>query len=208
MQAKVICQLCKETIAEVDIEKLHTPLSGAMFMSHDPGHGIPAPFNASHGWEEFRCPMGGHRPLIWPDKILTDKGLFTFGPDGPIGSAADPGEIGREGIYDRNFNIERPAMLSDEDAAAAVRAQMMNQPIIQPEAGVNGNGETDTREGQPEDDEPVESEEKETNKETGRTDGEREATPTDGRTCHICKATLRSNAGLVNHLRAKHGIRN
>ena len=199
MQTKVICQICKEIIAEINIETAHTPLSGAMFLSPDPGHGYPAPFNASHGWEDMRCPRGGHRPLIWPDKVLTDKGLYTFGPyPGPIASEPDPGEIGREGIYDRNFNIELPPVLSDDDAAALVRSQL-NQ-TIQPTGAIHG--EADTRTGQPDNQEPVESPEEEIS-----LDGERETDPAADRTCHICKATLRSRAGLVNHLRAKHGIK-
>ena len=67
----VYCQICREHIAYVVLRDARFPLTGAMFLSPDPGHGILPPFHESHGWELFRCPHGGHRPLVAPDKIFT-----------------------------------------------------------------------------------------------------------------------------------------
>jgi hypothetical protein len=80
---KAICQLCDYEYAEVALDALRYPMTGAMFKSPDEFHGIEAPFDASIGWELFRCPMGrAHRPMVQDDLIRTDQGMVSIPRDG------------------------------------------------------------------------------------------------------------------------------
>jgi hypothetical protein len=57
---KAICQICGEVFAEVDLNTLRYPVTGAMFNSPDVPHGYPAPFDS---W--FK-PMTGARQPSYP----------------------------------------------------------------------------------------------------------------------------------------------
>lgn len=132
---RVFCQLCGHEYAEVSLEgrpadgvvraiaPLRYPLSGAMFGSPDPFHGIEPPFDPSLDWETFRCPMGRiHRPMATPDLVLTHKGMVRLPKDG--GPAfLDPtarAEVDRESIGDRTI------MVSDEEAERQARAKFLH----------------------------------------------------------------------------------
>ncbi len=73
---KVRCEICLETIAEVELDSLRLPLTGGMFGSPDAEHGFPAPFHPSLYWEVMRCPYApppSHRPFIDEDAITVFK---------------------------------------------------------------------------------------------------------------------------------------
>ena len=76
MKVQIICQICKEHIANADTDALALPLKGEMFESKDPVHGFPPPFEDGAEWEYMECPWGPHRPFIEPNKVLTDQGLI------------------------------------------------------------------------------------------------------------------------------------
>jgi len=143
MKTVVICQVCQERIATVDIDRLTYPLSGAMFESVDPEHQVPSPFDSGQEWETFRCPYGRtHRPMFKDNEILTPAGLIVIPKDGgtPFLTEA-PKENGREVICDRSFTF------SEEEAARQVRKEYY--------------GETEEGAGQPADGQPVEEEKEE-----------------------------------------------
>lgn len=194
---KVICQICKEIIAEIkDVNQIKQPLVGSMFASPDEAHGIAPPFFPSFQWEDFRCPHGGHRPLIWPDKILTSEGILNVPKNGEKAFLTqNMGEVERSGVFDRQIDL--PPAVSDEQAVAIVRGRM-EQETTKPE--VEENGEATIREGQPEDSKPIES------KEEKETDTERPAGDA-GIKCNICEAPFRNRSGLINHRRMVHGIK-
>lgn len=81
---KLVCEICFSFIAQVS-ENVGIPVKGDMFTSMAPHRQIPAPFHASLGWEEFRCPKCLKRPMIQPDRIMTDHPrCFESMQKGPI----------------------------------------------------------------------------------------------------------------------------
>ena len=144
MEVFVICQCCGERIGTVDTEKVAYPLTGAMFSSPDPIHGIPDPFDASLDWEALRCPYGRiHRPFFVDNEILTSAGVIVLPKDGGqpflIEAAA---EVDRSAICDRSFGI------SEEEAARISREEI--------------SGKTEEGAGEQDSNQPVEEKEKET----------------------------------------------
>jgi hypothetical protein len=72
---KIKCEICQEIIGTADLDTLRRPMTGAMFGTHDPWHGVPPPFDPSLSWEDLRCPQGGqHRPFLTQDHVLTADG--------------------------------------------------------------------------------------------------------------------------------------
>jgi hypothetical protein len=82
MILKAKCEICSEIYATIDTDKLTVPLMGAMFMSPDQSHGVPNPFPPENDFTFLRCPYGPHRPIILPERILTDLGYVEIGKDG------------------------------------------------------------------------------------------------------------------------------
>lgn len=80
MKAK--CEICNELIGSVEPDKLTLPLKGEMFGSPDLEHGYPRPFFAEATYEFMRCPFGPHRPILLPDRILTDEGYVKITAEG------------------------------------------------------------------------------------------------------------------------------
>ncbi len=70
----VQCEICFETVATCDLEKLRLPLTGDQFGSPDEFHGIPPPFHPSLPWEDLRCPHCQFRPFTERDSVV----IFTF----------------------------------------------------------------------------------------------------------------------------------
>lgn len=68
---KLVCEICFSLIGLVS-EDVAVPLSPDMFTSFAPERQIPPPFHKSLTWEEFRCPYCRKRPIIRPDRIMTD----------------------------------------------------------------------------------------------------------------------------------------
>jgi hypothetical protein len=156
---KAICQICGEAYANLDLSTLRYPLTGAMFLSPDTKHGVPAPFDPSLDWEFMRCPFGRiHRPIIEPDAVLTNKGLFRLPEDGGPAflDPTAPQEIDRSGVGDQVLQV------SDEEAERMARAGIPgpkdpselttpftsdgNQPQIDPRDEMKGEASID---GQP-----------------------------------------------------------
>jgi hypothetical protein len=79
---RVQCEICFEFIAQASQSFLSYPMTGAMFTSIDPFHGMPDPFPASLHWDDFRCPYGAHRPFTQDDMIMTDEGAIVLPRDG------------------------------------------------------------------------------------------------------------------------------
>lgn len=61
---RVICQICGEVIALVNLSDIRFPIQGTMFGSPDPFHGFPPPFPPESNWDNMRCPYGNHRPFL------------------------------------------------------------------------------------------------------------------------------------------------
>lgn len=178
----VYCQICREHIAYVVLRDVRFPLTGAMFLSPDPGHGILPPFHESHCWELFRCPHGGHRPLVAPDKILTAGGMLHVPPGQPPFWGPIMEESDRGWIMDRAIDV--PSVMSDEEAAAQYRWKMAVESITETEA------------------EGIEVDE---GCEAGAT-GSKEAA-TSSLVCDRCQRSFKSRSGLMRHRRAVHDLR-
>jgi len=178
-QLKLICQLCQEVIAKFDIEEVKFPIDGSMFKSPDKAHGIPDPFYPGADFEFMRCPYGGHRPMILPDKILTDKGLLNLSPDGNHYFTEYTTDSERSFILDRE-QLDRPIpMMSDEEAERRARIDERTE-----------NVETEAEPGKQADSEPIKEEEKEI--------------PAGKHFCRECDKEFVNLAGYTNHMRIKH----
>jgi len=99
MKSLLLCEICEEIIAGVDLLKLKRPLTSEMFLS--PGDGYENPFPAGIEWEWFRCPYCHNQPFVtteeeidrfvmgtWPgpEKVKTSQGFYV------IGNPRRPGE--------------------------------------------------------------------------------------------------------------------
>jgi hypothetical protein len=191
---KVICQICQEEIAIIKPEVLiRYPLSGSMFTSIEPERGIPSPFQPADTWELFKCPYGPHRPMVRPDQILTSEGILNVPKNGaPHFYGQIKAELDRTDVFDREMDV--PPVMTEEQAEALVRAQMGETTKVE----VVENGEADTRQGQPEDEKPIESKEEES-----KTDGKQDI-GTGAFVCEQCKRGFKNLSGLNNHRRFKH----
>jgi hypothetical protein len=202
----VQCQICREHIANVRMVRLpggvlsfpdlKYPLTGAMFLSPDPGHGIIPPFHASHTWDMFHCPHGGHRPILTPTKIQTPVGALNVRPGGEPFLGGDMAESDRDLIMDRA--IDAPVGLTEDEAAAEYRRRMVAE-------GGQVVGETDTE---------AEAAGNEEDGEDGGPDGEREAGATGSKeaatsslVCDRCQRSFKSRSGLMRHRKQVHGLR-
>jgi len=201
----VQCQVCREHIANVRMVRLpggvlsfpdlKYPLTGAMFLSPDPGHGIIPPFHASHTWDMFHCPHGGHRPILTPTKIQTPVGALNVRPGKEPFLGGNMEESDRDLIMDRA--IGAPAGLTDDEAAAEYRRReaMGRGPVV---------GEESTE---------AEAAGNEEDGEDGGPDGEREAgaggegEAAAGFVCDRCENVFRSRSGLMRHRKQVHGLR-
>lgn len=74
MKINVYCDICYEFVATVDTDRLVYPLSGSMFKSPDPAHGMPDPFDPGAIWEFLWCPYSNktHRITSDPGSFMTD----------------------------------------------------------------------------------------------------------------------------------------
>ena len=77
---KVICEICNEYIAQVNIEDVSVPMLGSMFKTPDDFHGYDPPFLPDTEWEDMRCGYCNQRPFTERDGFLTDEGYVTIQP--------------------------------------------------------------------------------------------------------------------------------
>lgn len=82
MQLQVKCEICQEIIGNIDTGIVRYPLTGNMFLSKDPWHGVPPPFPGDVRWEDFRCPYCRHNPIIDTHQILTSAGYLGINDGG------------------------------------------------------------------------------------------------------------------------------
>jgi hypothetical protein len=75
-EAVVICQICSEAIAKVDLYRFHRPITTHMFRSIDEAHGVPVPFLPGIDFEFMYCPHCRKRFAVNDTQIRTSKGLF------------------------------------------------------------------------------------------------------------------------------------
>lgn len=206
----VQCQICREHIGNIralrqqdgtlTFPDLRIPLVGAMFLSPDPGHGILPPFHETHTWDMFRCPHGGHRPIVTPNKILTGAGIVVVEPDKGAVLGAEMTESDRSWIMDRA--VDEPRAVSDEEAAAEYRRReaMGRGPVV-------GEESTEAK------DTAKNEDEEQSDGSNGGADGEREAgaggegEATGKFVCDRCKNVFRSRSGLMRHRKQVHGLR-
>lgn len=69
----ILCDICKQPIAQVDPKKVHAPISGDQLHSPMPGNGVPSPFHDSLAWEFLKCPFCGFRPFLKDDEITVES---------------------------------------------------------------------------------------------------------------------------------------
>lgn len=140
---RAFCQICGEFYSEVSIEgvsegggiraiaPLRYPLTGVMFGSSDPFHGVPPPFDPSLTWEFMRCIYGRiHRPMVQDDLILTHKGMVRLPKDGSQ-AYLDPtasSEVDRDSISDRVMQV--PDDVAERMARETIGRQI-NTDIVQ-----------------------------------------------------------------------------
>lgn len=67
---KLICEICHTYIGRFDPEKIHQPITGAMFSSPNPRREVPAPFAPNLDWETMLCPVCRRRPMIKPYRLM------------------------------------------------------------------------------------------------------------------------------------------
>ena len=77
---KVICEICNEYIAQVNIEDVSVPMLGSMFKTPDDFHGYDPPFLPDTEWEDMRCGYCNQRPFTERNGFLTDDGYITIQP--------------------------------------------------------------------------------------------------------------------------------
>ena len=77
---KVICEICNEYIAQVNIEEVSVPMLGSMFKTPDDFHGYDPPFLPDTTWEDMRCGYCNQRPFSERDGFLTDEGYIKIQP--------------------------------------------------------------------------------------------------------------------------------
>jgi hypothetical protein len=83
--AILLCEFCREPIAQFKPEDLKMPITSLMFKSVDPHHKFPLPFPMLEdrpetiAWEAARCPFCRLRPFNERDKVKTKHGYFTVG---------------------------------------------------------------------------------------------------------------------------------
>jgi len=183
---KVICRICREVVALIDPFEASYPLNGAMFKSPDAEHGHLPPFESWQEWVDFRCPYGKmHRPFTLDNEILTEQGILVIDKATSQFHFRHDEEIGRESIIDREPPLP---MLSEEEAAALVRAEMNPKQEKR-------HDETQVRTGQEKGSESVKGPQKEQNEQG---EGSRFV-------CIHCRKDCKNGAGLSAHIRNKHG---
>ena len=183
---KVLCQLCDEVIAIIDLRTIKYPLTADMFKSHDADHGLPDPFYPGADWEFFKCPYGQHRPMSLPDHVRTELGMLFLPADGSTPFFTET-QDDRSYILDRGTLNPLPVM-SDEQAEAQARREN----TIERKEHV----QAEEQQGQQADQKPIEAKEE--------TNTKRNTKP--NLKCFQCDKSFKNRSGLLNHSRLVHKI--
>ena len=71
----VVCEICRNEIAETTEAELSLPIKGSMFHAHRAG--FPPPFlHDDLEWENMRCRYCGTRPFLKHDGFMTTEGYY------------------------------------------------------------------------------------------------------------------------------------
>ncbi len=69
----VMCEICFEIIARVNMEDFEVPMVGKIFLSKDAKHNYPDPFPPTLDWMHMKCPYCRWRPFLHQHKFINDK---------------------------------------------------------------------------------------------------------------------------------------
>ena len=72
----LICEICTNKIGKIKMDKLDLPLEPDMFGSFEPERGRPVPFDSKLEWLEWWCPYCNHRPILEPNRLLSEDGYI------------------------------------------------------------------------------------------------------------------------------------
>ena len=103
---KVICEICNEYIAQVNIEDVSVPMLGSMFKTPDDFHGYDPPFLPDTEWEDMRCGYCNQRPFTERDGFLTDEGYIKIQPKIVEASVIPPSVLEEFEVKVDNVKVE------------------------------------------------------------------------------------------------------
>jgi|ADurb_Total_1113_FD_contig_51_1671032_length_1372_multi_2_in_0_out_0_4 hypothetical protein len=103
---KVICEICNEYIAQVNIEEVSVPMLGSMFKTPDDFHGYDPPFLPDTTWEDMRCGYCNQRPFTERDGFLTDEGYIKIQPKIVEASVIPPSVLEEFEVKVDNVKVE------------------------------------------------------------------------------------------------------
>ena len=103
---KVICEICNEYIAKVNIEEVSVPMLGSMFKTPDDFHGYDPPFLPDTEWEDMRCGYCNQRPFTERDGFLTDEGYIKIQPKIVEASVIPPSVLEEFEVKVDNVKVE------------------------------------------------------------------------------------------------------
>jgi Zinc finger, C2H2 type. len=103
---KVICEICNEYIATVNLEDVSVPMLGSMFKTPDDFHGYDPPFLPDTTWEDMRCGYCNQRPFTERDGFLTDEGYIKIQPKIVEASAIPPSVLEEFEVKVDNVKVE------------------------------------------------------------------------------------------------------
>jgi hypothetical protein len=103
---KVICEICNEYIAQVNIEEVSVPMLGSMFKTPDDFHGYDPPFLPETEWEDMRCGYCNQRPFTERDGFLTDEGYIKIQPKIVEASVIPPSVLEEFEVKVDNVKVE------------------------------------------------------------------------------------------------------
>ena len=103
---KVICEICNEYIAQVNIEDVSVPMLGSMFKTPDDFHGYDPPFLPDTEWEDMRCGYCNQRPFTERDGFLTDEGYIKIQPKIVEASVVPPSVLEEFEVKVDNVKVE------------------------------------------------------------------------------------------------------
>lgn len=118
--ALVLCQICHETIAAVNLDTLDVPLTGDSFMSYDTLHSVLNPFIGMTSFLDMKCPVCRFRFADEEAAILTDNGFIATSFEARMGFKKAQEEAAMPVIEDEP--------LSDTDDTVEVTEDVEEEP--------------------------------------------------------------------------------
>ena len=78
MTAKVLCEICRHHVCNVDPAKIEKPLTADMFTARHPTQ-YPMPWRPGTEWLFLICPVCRRRAFTRDDTVITSAGPVTAG---------------------------------------------------------------------------------------------------------------------------------